>query len=205
LAFVGQEVGEVLIAGHFGFAAAVKARAPSVPLWALMLGCQWLDVVFVPLLLAGVERLEPIAGSRPGAYGESIIHADYSHSLVGALVLSALFGAIAGLRYGRRSAVVLGLVAFSHWMLDLLMHRDDMPVLPGGGGHLPSLGLGLWRWPGPSAALELVLVVVGALLYWRAARHVAGESGAMVRRANLCGAAVLGAGVLILGLNQAGM
>ncbi|MEA3133793.1 MAG: hypothetical protein QOG17_1639, partial [Gammaproteobacteria bacterium] len=26
-----------MIAGHFGFAALVKARKPSVPLWALML------------------------------------------------------------------------------------------------------------------------------------------------------------------------
>ena len=194
-----------MIAGHFGFAAAVKARTIAVPLWALMLACEWLDVVFVPLLVAGVERLEPVAGTRPGAYGDAIIHADYTHSLVGAVLLSVLFGVIAGLRYGRRSALVLGLVVFSHWGLDLLMHREDMPLLPGGCGGLPSLGLGLWRWPGPSAALELAFVIVGALLYWRAARHAAAGSAAVLRRANVCGAAVLGSGVLILALNVAGM
>src|SRR5689334_3913420 len=59
----------IVIAGHFGLAAAVKAKTPAVPLWALMLACQWLDVIFVPLFLAGIERLEPVAGAKPGAYG----------------------------------------------------------------------------------------------------------------------------------------
>ena len=64
-----------MIAGHFGFAAAVKSRERQVPLWALMLATQWLDVVFVPLLLLGVETLTPVPGTR-GGYGEVIIHAD---------------------------------------------------------------------------------------------------------------------------------
>jgi hypothetical protein len=194
-----------VIAGHFGFAAAVKARAAAVPLWSLMLASQWLDVVFVPLLLAGVERLEPVAGTRPGAYGGAVIHADYTHSLVGALVLSAVFGAAAAIGYGRRSGVVLALVAFSHWVLDLPMHRADMPLLPGGAGGLPRLGLGLWQWPAASAALELVIVVIGGAMYWQAASAVAGSDAAMARRARLCGAAVLAAGVLTLVLNVIGM
>jgi hypothetical protein len=194
-----------VIAGHFGFAAAVKARARAVPLWTLMVACQWLDIVFVPLLVAGVERLEPVANMAPGAYGGAVIHADYTHSLVGALILSALFGAAAALRYGGRSGVILGLVALSHWFLDLPLHRADMPILPGGAGALPSLGFGLWRFPAASAALELALVLVGAVAYWRAARAVAGDDAAMQRRARLCGGLVLGSGLLTLGLNVAGM
>jgi len=194
-----------MIAGHFGLAAAVKAKATDTPLWALMLASQWLDVVFVPLLVAGVERLEPVQGAKPGAYGGAIIHADYTHSLVGALVLSALFGALFLGRYGRRSAVVLGLVAFSHWLLDLPLHRADMPILPGGGGGLPKLGFGLWEVPAASAALELVVVVAGAVLYWRAASAVAGGDAAMKTRARICGAAVLAAGLLTLTLNLLGM
>lgn len=96
---------------------------------------------------------------------------------------------------------MLGLVAFSHWPLDLLMHRHDMPLLPGGP---PSFGLGLWRWQGVSAALELAFVVAGAVLYWRAARYVS-EDRSTRRRANVCGAAMLGFGLLTLGLNLAGM
>ncbi len=194
-----------MIAGHFGLAAGVKGKAPSVPLWLLMLACQWLDVVFVVLFAAGIEGLAPVAGTRPGAYGGSIIHADWSHALVGALVLSVCFGAVAGFRYGARSASILGLVAFSHWILDVVMHRGDMPILPGNAGNLPRLGFGLWRYPVPSALLELALVIGGALLYRRAALDVAGTDPGRLRRARLCSAGVLGAGVLTLTLNLLGM
>jgi hypothetical protein len=194
-----------VIAGHFGFAAAVKAKAPAVPLWALMLASQWLDVVFVPLFVAGIERLEPVAGAKPGAYGGAVIHADYTHSLVGAVLLSAVFGALAAVRYGRQSGIVLGLVSMSHWVLDLPMHRADMPLLPGGGGALPALGLGLWRYPAASAALELAIVLTGAFLYARAAGRVAGGDARMVRRARMCGLAVLVAGLVTLGLNVVGL
>jgi hypothetical protein len=193
-----------VVAGHFGFAAAIKAKEREVPLWWLMLATVWLDIVFVPLLLAGVERLEPLTGTKAGAYGGAIIHADYTHSLVGAAVLAILFGVPAWVRYGRRTAVVLALVAFSHWLLDLPMHRGDMPILPGGGG-LPQLGFGLWRYPLPSALVELAIVVVGGIMYWRAARGAAGDNAAMVRRAHRCGAAVLAAGLLTLVLNVAGV
>jgi membrane-bound metal-dependent hydrolase YbcI (DUF457 family) len=191
-----------MIAGHFGFAAAVKSKAPSVPLWALMLASQWLDVIFVPLFLTGVEKIDPVAGTRAGAYGASIIHADFTHSLVGALILSALFGAVAALRYGRFGGAVLALVAMSHWVLDLVMHRADMPIWPGGSGEL---GFGLWRSVPASAAVELAFVVVGAALYWNAARRVSAAEPRFLRRVNFCGAAVLVSGLLTLGLNLAGM
>lgn len=190
-----------MIAGHFGFAAAVKARAPSVPLWSLMLACVWLDVVFVPALVAGAERMVPLPGTH-GGYGQNVIYADYTHSIVGALVLSALFGLACAWRWGRRTGVILGAVVLSHWLLDLPMHHADMPVLPGDAGHLPRLGFGLWRWPAVSAALELAIVLVGTYLYWRAAQHAAGTSGA--RRANVLGAAMLASGLLVLAMSVAG-
>jgi hypothetical protein len=193
-----------VIAGHFGFAAAVKAKARSVPLWALMLASQWLDVVFVPLFAVGVERLVPVPGTKEGAYGAAVIYADYTHSLVGALVLSGVFGVALALRYGRASGLVLGLVAFSHWLLDLPMHRADMPILPGNWGDLPRLGFGLWRFPAVSALVELALVVWGGAAYWRAARAIAGSDTRVAARANLCGAAILVAGFLTLGLNLLG-
>ena len=193
-----------MIAGHFGLAAGVKAAEREAPLWALMLGTAWLDVIFVPLFLADVEHLVPIPGSRPGAYGEAIIHADYTHSLVGAVLLSILFGVVLAIRYGTRSGAILALVAMSHWILDLPVHRGDMAILLGAAGNLPRLGFGLWRYPLLAAALELGIVLVGGLMYWRAARGVAGDDGPMRRRANLCGASVLAAGVLTLVLNVLG-
>jgi hypothetical protein len=204
VAFEIARSGSSVIAGHFGFAAAVKAKAPVTPLWTLMLASQWLDVVFVFLYLAGIEGLQPIAGAADGAYGAVIIHADYTHSLVGAALLSVLFGALAAIRYGLWSGSVLALVAMSHWVLDLIVHRADMPVLPGGSGSMTRLGFGLWRHPAMSAVLELAIVVAGSMLYWRAARRVAGADPKMAVRANLCGVSVLAAGLVTLALNVFG-
>jgi membrane-bound metal-dependent hydrolase YbcI (DUF457 family) len=195
---------QAMIAGHFGFAAGVKARAPATPLWLLMLACQWLDVVFVVLFAAHLEGLAAVPGAAPGAYGGAVIHAYYTHSLVGAAVLSAVLGGATAWRYGRRSGVVIALVAFSHWVLDLVMHRPDMPILPGDSGP-PLLGFGLWRSPVASAVVELIIVVVGTVMYWRAARALAPGSPDTMRRANLCGALALVAGLTTLGLNVAGM
>jgi hypothetical protein len=87
-----------MIAGHFGLAALVKSREPQAPLWALMLATVWLDIVFVPLFVAGVETITIVG--RPGGYGAGVIHADYTHSLVGAIALSLVFGLAFGWRWG---------------------------------------------------------------------------------------------------------
>jgi len=188
-----------VIAGHFGLAAVVKARQPRVPLWALMLATQWLDVVFVPLYLAHVEGLVPVAGTA-GGYGNAVIHADYTHSLVGAVVLAVLFALPALWRWGRRSALVLGAVVFSHWVLDLLVHRHDMPLLPGAPAGFPSVGLGLWRHPGAAAIAELALVLWGTYSYGRAAIATTGARA----RARVATAALLVSGLITLGLDLLG-
>jgi len=186
-----------MIAGHFGFAAIVKSREPRVPLWSLMLATVWLDIVFIPLFLGGVETLKPVPGLH-GGYGENLIYADYTHSLIGALALSVAFGLIFGVRWGKRCAIVLGLVSFSHWILDLLVHRHDMPILAGNVGNLPRLGFGLWQIRTGSILVELLLVTLGAVCYWQAAGVVTaaaqrGRTRAMITTALifLCGATVL--------------
>ncbi len=194
-----------MIAGHFGFAAGIKSQERQAPLWALMLACQWMDVIFVPLFLLGIEHITPVAGTK-GGYGEGIITADYTHSLVGALLIAASFGLVAAIPWGRRVGVVLGAVVFSHWVLDLIVHRADMPILPGNLGDLPRLGFGLWRVPAAAATLELALVVGGATLYWRAARQVAlAAGGARTGTANLTGALILAFGLLTLVLSVLGL
>lgn len=189
-----------MIAGHFGFAALVKSRERQAPLWALMLATVWLDIVFVPLFLAGVETIEPIAGAH-GSYGTGIIHADYTHSLVGSALLSALLGLAAAARWGRRTGTVVGVVAFSHWVLDVITHRADMPLLPANAGNLPMFGFGLWRFPVASAAVELALVAVGAWTYWRAAREVTLAAGSGERRATVVATLILIGGALVLALD----
>jgi membrane-bound metal-dependent hydrolase YbcI (DUF457 family) len=183
-----------MVAGHFGLAAAVKSRVPTAPLWALMVATQWLDIIFVPLFLLGIETIDPTDTANPNAYGGGVIHAVYTHSLVGALALSALLGGLAWLRWGRRVGVTIGLVAFSHWILDLLVHRPDLPILPGDRGNLPLLVFGLWQVPVAAGLVELALVVVGAVLYYRAATSlpaVAGLENATQRWRRLVASAVV--------------
>ncbi|QBD76343.1 permease [Ktedonosporobacter rubrisoli] len=155
-----------MFAGHFGLAAAVKAKQPEVPLWALMLSTQLLDVIFVPLVLTGVESIDPIG---KGGYGEAIIHANYTHSLVGALLIAGCAGLISWRLWGRKGGLLIAGMVFSHWLLDLLVHRSDMPILPGNLGHLPLLGFGLWGSRPISIALEGILIVVGGILYFSSA------------------------------------
>lgn len=187
-----------MIAGHFGFAAAVKSRAPRAPLWALMLACVWLDVVFIPLFATGIETIVPLPGTS-GGYGEGVIHADYTHSLLGALLISAVFALVAAIWWQRSVAAVLGAVVFSHWMLDLPMHHADMPLLPANLGNFPLLGFGLWSWPIASALIELALVLLGTYLYARAAARIAVP--AERARARYVSVVLLLSGVLTLGLN----
>jgi hypothetical protein len=192
-----------MIAGHFGFAAAVKSREPTTPLWALMLATVWLDIVFVPLYVAGIETTQ-LADKAHTGYGANVIYADYTHSLVGMIVVSAVLGVLAGLLWGKRPGIVIGLVAASHWLLDLFVHRADLPILPGNIGNLPRLGFGLWRYPSVSASIELALVLVGAWLYWRAASRVVKTEGRGARAAAITAALIAIFGVLILWMDFTG-
>jgi membrane-bound metal-dependent hydrolase YbcI (DUF457 family) len=140
-----------------------------------------------------------------GGYGANIIHADYTHSLVGAAALSGVFGAAFVFRWGLRSGVVLALVSFSHWVLDLIVHRADMPLLPGDIGHFPRFGFGLWQVPQATVAIEAILVVAGAWLYYRAARSVSKAAGRSMTRADIASLLILIGGLAVLALDVSGI
>lgn len=162
-----------MFAGHFGVAAAVKSKTPELPLWSLLVSTQLLDIVFVPFNLAGMESIEPIGD---GGYAKMMINAFYTHSLVGAVLLSILAGLFAGGFWGKKSGVIIGALVFSHWVLDLIVHRPDLPILPGNAGDLPFFGLGLWNFVFVSILIELLLIAAGSFFYFR---HVLKSSDSM--------------------------
>jgi hypothetical protein len=119
--------------------------------------------------MTGVER----ARSDPSLPGSSLVlyHMPWTHSLPGAAVWSVAAALLAGwaLKLPRRAAVFVGLVVFSHWLLDLLVHRPDLELWFGG----PKVGLGLWNAPVVEQAVEMgLLAVAGAA--WAAQRAQAG-------------------------------
>jgi len=189
-----------MIAGHYGLAAGAKFWAPRLPLWALMLSTFLLDVVFIFLNVAGLEYITPADPAHPSGYGSALIHAYYTHSLLGALLIAALAGWLAARRWGRRGGIVIATIVFSHWVLDLVVHRPDLPLLPGNAGDLPLLGFGLWQVPVASALIELALVLGGAYLYYRATTSLPGaqDAGSSQRRRALTASGVTAALLLLL-------
>lgn len=118
---------------------------------------------------------------------------------MGATLIAIAAGWIASRRWGKRGGVVIGAVVFSHWILDLLVHRPDLPILPDNFGNLPILGFGLWEFPLVSASLEFALVFGGAYLYYRSAMQLPapdGDKSSQRRRA--LRASIVTAALLIL-------
>jgi len=147
--------------GHFAAGLAIKAREPKAPTWALLVGVGLLDILFGPLVLAGIERVTVTPSVSPGF---SLDYIDWSHSLVMSIVWSTLFAA-AFVRYGRRVMLAIGFAVFSHFLLDLPMHPPDLALWPNSDAHL---GAGLWRtFPNGWWVFELAVIVALWAYYWR--------------------------------------
>jgi hypothetical protein len=54
----------------------------------------------------------------------------------------------------------------SHWVLDWVTHRPDMPLYPGGARY----GLGLWNSIAGTMVVEILMFAAGAWMYVRATR-----------------------------------
>src|SRR5262245_38327576 len=148
--------------GHFGVGLAGKRLAPDVSLGTLFLATQWADLVFFPLALAGVEHFR----IAPGATVVTMDFWDYpwSHSLAALTVWGLFVGGVYYLfRRSRAGAWVLAAGVVSHWVLDAIVHRRDMPV----GFSGPYLGLRLWDSRPWTLAAETVAFAAGVVMYLR--------------------------------------
>jgi hypothetical protein len=151
--------------GHYGPALAGKKLAMQVPLWLLFVAVQWLDFCWSALVLLGVEKVRIVPGFTQGS-ALDLYYMPFTHGLIGALVLSIVFGAAGSaiVRTRRRAAfAVLAAAVFSHWLLDLIVHVPDLPLI----GDRMKAGFGLWRWLWISLPLELVFLGLGAVVYVR--------------------------------------
>jgi hypothetical protein len=147
--------------GHFGVALAAKRFAPRASLGTLIFSAQFLDLLWPILLLLGVEHVR-IAPGITRASPFDFYDYPISHSLLIAAVWSLLWSGLYFVvaRY-RRGAWAVGLGVLSHWVLDFVVHRPDLPLWPGG----PRAGLGLWNsWPATIGA-ELLVFGGGLALY----------------------------------------
>lgn len=152
--------------GHFGVGFGAKAPAPKVSLGTLFLASQFIDLLWPTLLLLGVERVKivPTTTLTPLEF----THYPFTHSLL----MVAVYGVVFGFGYylfrrRLKSAIVLGLCVVSHWVLDLIVHRPDLPLTT---AETTKVGFGLWDYPGIEIVLEGLIFVVGVYLYLRVTR-----------------------------------
>lgn len=156
--------------GHFAVGLGAKRVAPAVSLGTLFLAAQFADLLWPTLVLLGIEKVE----IRPGATVVTpldFVSYPYSHSLVMLVVWAVLLaGAYVFVGRGRvRAALVIAGVVVSHWVLDVVSHRPDVPVTINGDLRL---GLGLWNSPAATVIVEAAMLATGIYLYLRTTKAI---------------------------------
>ena len=161
--------------GHIALGFAAKRWVSRVPLALLVLAATFVDVLWGAAVLVGIEHARIVPGITK-AMPVDLYDYPYTHSLLAGILWALVFGGIYFIvRQYRAGAVMLGLLVLSHWVLDFVSHRPDMPIFANG----PYLGLGLWNSVPASIVVEEAMAVLGVLLYLRAtrARSAAGRWG----------------------------
>ncbi len=154
-----------MFVGHYGVSFAVRRSDDSIPLWVLFVAVQLLDVVWAPLVLLGVEKVRIVPGFT-ATNPLDLYYMPYTHSLVAALLWSAAAAAL--YRFlrrpsGLRASLLVGAAVFSHWVLDFVVHRPDLPLFD----DSAKVGLGLWNRPALAFGLEAALLLGGVALFLR--------------------------------------
>jgi len=153
--------------GHFAVAFAAKKVAPKASLGMLVFAAVFLDAVWPVLVLLGIERFRIVPGYTAINPFE-FLHYPWSHSLlmtaVWALLLAFAYRAAGGDRTGE---VWVGIAVASHWVLDFITHRPDLPLYPGGGQRF---GLSLWNSLPATFAVEGMMFALAVALYTRITR-----------------------------------
>jgi membrane-bound metal-dependent hydrolase YbcI (DUF457 family) len=150
--------------GHYALGLAAKRATPAVSLGVLFGAAQFADILWPFLLAAGLEQVRIDPGNTVFTPLDFVSY-PYSHSLL----LLAVWGVALGWVFGRgkrRAVAVIAALVVSHWVLDFITHRPDMPLYPGG----PKVGLGLWNSVGWTVAIEVPMYLAGLWLYIRGTR-----------------------------------
>ena len=153
--------------GHFAVALAAKKAAPRTSLGTLVMAAQFADLLWPIFLLLGVERVA-IAPGNTAFTPLDFVSYPFSHSLVADVGWASLFAGVYRLvKHDSRGALCLWFVLMSHWVLDALTHRPDLPLYPGSSTYV---GLGLWNSRAGTLLVEGAIFALGVVLYVHATR-----------------------------------
>jgi hypothetical protein len=153
--------------GHMAVGLGAKKYAPRVSLGTLLLATQFIDLLWPIFLLLGIEHVRVEPGNTV-VTPLKFLDYPYTHSLAGVLVWAVLFALIYfWFRQSRKGAMVLGGVVLSHWVLDLITHRPDLPLAPGVNAYF---GWGLWNSFYGSLIVELAMFGLGIYYFLKTSR-----------------------------------
>lgn len=149
--------------GHYGVAFAAKKAAPKVSLGWLVAATSFIDLLWSPFLLLGVEHVRIVPGYTAVSPFD-LYDFPWSHSLLMTSAYAAILGGLFfALKKDGRGALVIAGLTVSHWLLDLVVHVPDLPVTPWGSARF---GLGLWNSLPGTLIVEFGLFGAGLWLYF---------------------------------------
>jgi hypothetical protein len=161
-----------MFVGHFAVAFAARRVEPRLSLPVLLAAVAFLDILWPVFILLGIEHAKIVPGIT-AASPLDLYDFPYSHSLLTSLGWSALFALPWLSRRQWRPALIAGACVFSHFVLDFVSHRPDLPLAPGGAARV---GLGLWNALWPAVIVE-GLLFAGALAFYLRGSHARGRMG----------------------------
>jgi len=168
-----------MFVGHYSVAFAVKTEKNKIPLWVLFVAVQLLDFVWAPFVLLGIEKVRIVPGITATSPLD-LYYMPYTHSLVGALVWSGvtffIYKLVAGARASNAAALLVAIAVFSHWILDLIVHRPDLAIYD----DTLKVGFGLWNYRAIEFGLEIGLLVIGMIIYLKRNSAVARKAAVII-------------------------
>lgn len=148
--------------GHYalGFGAKKIDNLPSLAM--LFIAVQFLDLLWPIFVLMGIETFQIDLGNTSLTPLDFTFY-PYSHSFLMALVWSVLLGIVYfAFTKNNKGAKLIAALVFSHWILDFITHRPDLPLSPFGD---LKVGLGLWNMPIAEISIEIGLFLIGVYFY----------------------------------------
>ena len=149
--------------GHYAASLALKKFEKRASLGILFLAVQFVDILFFPFVLLGLERMNIVENFTQSTHFE-LVFMPYTHSLIGSLFWAGVAYALFRWLIVKKNsvAVVVALAVFSHWLLDLVVHTPDLPLWS---DTSLKLGFGLWNNAIATYVVEAALLVFALWLY----------------------------------------
>lgn len=148
--------------GHFGVGLGAKKIDSKPSLGTLFFASQFIDLIWPIFLLLGIEQVIIEPGNTVFT-PLNFIYYPFTHSLAGVVTWGLIFGVVYFLiKKNYKTAILLGLLVISHWILDFITHAPDLPLIP---GLELKVGLGLWNSLIFTLLFEVAIFSVGLFYY----------------------------------------